>query len=192
MTALQSTVAGPGHNSRDELEEMLLEQRHAELWRRRDALEGLIIYAMSAVVDSPEAAGKLGDQIKQLGTFVKLAEEARKGEKKPYLDGCRQIDAFFGDLTSPIEAGIKSLKEVQAAWMKANDVTSKLRGDYGSVSTLRTDEIVIGFRRAGIDWPRLSDFFDDKQVLDALKKALECGLKVKGAEYGDRDTITTR
>lgn len=190
MTALQSP--GIGHNSRDELEEMLLETRQIELQHRRRQLEKGITKALAEIIDGPEAAGKLGDFIKQLGLFVKDAEEARKAEKKPYLDGCRQVDAYFGDLTSPIEAGIKALKDIQAAWMKANGVTSKLRGDYGSVSTLRTAEIVIGFRRADIDWPRLSDFFDDKQVLEALKRALECGLKVKGAEYGDRDTITTR
>jgi hypothetical protein len=103
---------GPGHNlgtitHPDALPELLLEQ-HGRLLERRDEL--LAGAERVPTVDSDEAAGKVGDFLKQLDGCRKNADATRVGEKEPYLSGGRAVDGFFKRIIEPLDKARKPVK----------------------------------------------------------------------------------
>tara|TARA_Y100000310_G_scaffold219805_1_gene221224 strand:+ start:1450 stop:2232 length:783 start_codon:yes stop_codon:yes gene_type:complete len=78
-----------------------LTEDHADLLKRRQEL----VDAQERVpaCDTPEAAAKIGDYIKQLSSCMKDADGRRVKEKEPYLEGGRRVDGFFKDVKESLE-----------------------------------------------------------------------------------------
>jgi hypothetical protein len=84
----------------DALRDRLLDL-NAALLRRRDEL--LMAGERVPNIDSDELAAKVSDFIKQVMAASKAAEGARIAEKEPYLQGGRETDGFFRQISDPLE-----------------------------------------------------------------------------------------
>ena len=98
------TEPGLGHNEApldaEPIKDRLTEE-HADLLTRRQEL----VDAEERVpeCDSPEAAAKIGDYIKQLSSCMKDSDGRRVKEKEPYLEGGRRVDGFFKDVKESLD-----------------------------------------------------------------------------------------
>ena len=99
-----------GHNQPPSDEEAFrseLASRHTGLLERRTELEQAAARAPLTIEDA-ETAGRAADFIKQLASHESAAEKARKGEKEPYLQRGKWVDAFF---KTAAVAGIAAIKK---------------------------------------------------------------------------------
>lgn len=109
---MPDTLATTGHNAppadaapvRDRLVD-----DYGQMLARKDELLAAIDRVPATVDDEP-TAGKVTDFIKQIAAAIKNANAARVSEKEPYLDGGRQVDGFFKNLTDPLEKGKKAVE----------------------------------------------------------------------------------
>lgn len=86
-----------GHNNPPSDEELLrqkLIQNNTQLFERAKELNSASQRVPKQVVNDA-IAGKLADFIKQVGVCSRALEEARKSEKKPFLDMGTAVDATF-------------------------------------------------------------------------------------------------
>lgn len=220
-----------------------LQDENRDLIKRRDDL--LAAAQRIPAIDSDDIAGRVADYIKQLTALHKAAETKRTGAKEPYLEGGRNIDGFFKQITDPVEktkgtvqkqltiylrekeeaerrarmeqerqareAAEKARKEAeekaralanekhladaidaekaaevaaadlvkaqQAADVKAAEL-SRTRGEYGSVTSLRTEWVFDSIDRATLDLEALRAYIPS----DGLEKAVHAFIRAGGRE----------
>lgn len=56
-----------------------------------------------AKIETEEDLGAASDLVKSARTIAKRADDMRKVEKQPFLDGGREVDGFFGAITTRLE-----------------------------------------------------------------------------------------
>jgi len=60
-----------------------------------------------AVIEDDATLGKFADTVKYIAKLEREVEDARKSEKEPYLQGGRDVDAFFAGCTGELTAAKK-------------------------------------------------------------------------------------
>lgn len=116
MTAAAAPI---GHNAAPDLPPVVarLTDEHADLTKRRDELLAAAA-RVPATIDSAALAANLTDFIKQIGAAVSKADATRKAEKEPFLEGGRQVDAFFKGVTDPLDRAKKAMTDRLTAWQR--------------------------------------------------------------------------
>ncbi len=94
-----------------------LAQDHAELMARRDELLAAFERTPETVGDE-EANKKFATLAKLLAALVKKTETTRVGEKEVYLEGGRQVDGWFKQITEPVKKAKTSLETRQTEWQR--------------------------------------------------------------------------
>ncbi len=94
-----------------------LAEDHADLISRRDDL----LDAASrtpATVDDEEMNKRFATLAKLLAALVKKTETERVGEKEFFLDGGRQVDGWFKQITDPVKKAKASIETRQTEWQR--------------------------------------------------------------------------
>lgn len=133
--------APKGHNHPPEslsVETRLNEDYESLTKRMRELVDGLD--NVPTKIEDEETAKRAADFAKQIGACIAQATEMHKEEKEPFLDGGRQVDAFFKrSIIEPLE---RVKDEVCARLtpyqLDEGDDEGRVRGDYGGLATLST------------------------------------------------------
>mgnify|MGYP000695831413 CR=1 FL=1 len=67
-------------------------------------------------INDGDTAAKMTDFIKRMNRFVTRVDGTRKEVKQPFLDGGREVDAFFNGISDRLSPPIKSAKQVLGAY----------------------------------------------------------------------------
>lgn len=101
MDTATAPVATIGHNNPPPLREILAE-RFAPLSREIEQLAERANEAPKEIANE-EQYGAVGDIAVEARKLTKSIDEKRKAEKEPYLQGGRDVDAFFGILLDRVK-----------------------------------------------------------------------------------------
>lgn len=99
--------------------------KHGRLIDRKEEL--LSGAARIPDITDDEISGRVADFIKQLTSFVKIADTTREAEKAPYLEGGRSVDGYFKSLTGPIEAAKKGALDKQTIYLRIKEAAERKR-----------------------------------------------------------------
>ena len=94
-----------------------LAENHAELVARRDELLAAAERTPETVEDD-EMNKRFATLAKLLAALVKKTETERVGEKEFYLEGGRQVDGWFRQITDPVKKAKVSLETRQTEWQR--------------------------------------------------------------------------
>jgi len=103
-----AAVASVGHNNPPSLREVLAEN-YASLSGEVEAIASKANDAPKKVA-SEEDLTAVGDIVKDVRQLTKRIDQARVSEKEPYLQGGRDVDAFFKVLTERLDRITKALE----------------------------------------------------------------------------------
>lgn len=106
-----------GHNSGNFVSPDDLASRHTALVERARELADAT-KRMPTEISDADMAGKLADFTKQLNACVKKIDDARKEEKQPFLDATRAVDAWFKQLSAPVEMGRDAAVSAQTRYLR--------------------------------------------------------------------------
>lgn len=158
-----------------------------EAFRKR-ADELLASYAaMPEEIDKASIAVKATDLAALMGACRLAVEGARVARKAPHLKAGRVIDDFFqGRLLDPMDEARDAIKDRLRSWL-LGAVNPEVRGDQGSLATLRSHWTYRKYDGAKIDLEVLRPYID---IDKALRAAIAAGLRdIDGADiYEDRHT----
>ena len=180
----------PGSNQAP-LAEVLAEET-AALAKRRDEL--LAAVGRTVDIGTPEYAGKVADLARMVGACIKAAEDAHKERKEPYLRDGRAVDAAYKrEIIEPLAEAKETLAASLAGYQHNNDI-EQVRGELGSVSTLREEwswEWTDRFNR--FDFSQLERYFSPDAVDKAIRAAIKDGLReLKGVRIYKTHDVTIR
>lgn len=117
MDTATAAVATIGHNNPPPLREILAE-KFAPTAREIDALAERANGAPREITNE-EQYGAVGDIAVQARKLSKSIDEKRKAEKEPYLQGGRDVDAFFGTLIDRVKRIADTLQQRADAYARA-------------------------------------------------------------------------
>lgn len=157
----------------EKLREFLFDE-HVDLMRRRDELLAAATRLPEAIVDE-ETAGKLADFIKALSAVAKTADEKRQWCKGPYWDVGKMIDGFFATITDPITAAQDAAELKLTEYQVARNIDGPVRGEYGSVATLRQGWTFADLDRTKIDLEILRPHLQPEAIERALRSFIRSG-----------------
>ncbi|HET98763.1 MAG TPA: hypothetical protein ENH89_00010 [Aurantimonas coralicida] len=120
MTDAALDTRGPGDNlappDANPLQDRLAED-HADLIARRDELLASAERTPATVGDE-EMNKRFATLAKLLAALVKKTETERVGEKEFFLDGGRQVDGWFKQITDPVKKVKASIETRQTEWQR--------------------------------------------------------------------------
>jgi hypothetical protein len=70
------------------------------------------------VCDDDETAKKLTDFVGQMGVCISRAKEGHRIEKEPFLRGGQNVDEFFRNIRTPLEAHKTLLEKLLGGWQQ--------------------------------------------------------------------------
>ncbi len=118
--------AGLGHNgppsplTPTEVREYLAENETAVTGRKDKLLAGVArFHEKHGTIDDDDTQAAAGDFVKQMQAHLKIIEEHRVEEKKPFLEGGRAVDTFFKALSDPLTSGLNTVRVKMTAYAKA-------------------------------------------------------------------------
>lgn len=95
---------------------------------RKRAAELLSAEARLPVIDSDEAAGKVGDYVKIVAAAIKTADSDREREKEPYLAGGRTVDGFYKkEIIDPLDALKRRVSAKITAYLREKEAAERAR-----------------------------------------------------------------
>lgn len=115
----------PAIPSPDIIREFLADE-NADLLRRRDDLLAAFERAPSEVNDD-EAAGKLGDFIKQIAAAITLAERRRVDSKEPAMAAAKAIDGFYSPVKDALTKAKTALTERVGVYLRKKEAEERRR-----------------------------------------------------------------
>ena len=105
-------IAGVGHNlPGDPLEALRLQltDRNGDLMARRDELLAGVAKVPEKIEDE-DMSSRVTDFTKQIKTARKLGKDRHGEDKKPHLEAGRAVDAFYKDITDPLDQAARTLE----------------------------------------------------------------------------------
>ena len=140
------STAGIGHNNPPlptpvELARYLGETESDLLKRRDELLAGVARFEKAfPVISDDEEQGKASDFHKMIGQAIKKARDRFMPAKKPWLDGGRQVDAFFKSITDPLEAAQKAVaRPMEAYALQQREIARKAREEAARIARDEAD-----------------------------------------------------
>lgn len=106
----------------DPLAERLAEQ-YGEITARADKL----LEAEDRIPDSltEDTVGRASDYARQLKACAKLADDARKAEKEPFLTAERTVDAWFGAISGRLKGATNRVEQRVGAFLRAKEAAER-------------------------------------------------------------------
>lgn len=125
----EAAAADIGHNEPPDPATILrdnLAEKHGDLAKRRDELLAAC-ERVPETIDSDDAAGRVGDFLKQLGAAAKASEAARVAEKEPHLAAGRVVDGFFKAITDPLTKAKKGIEARLTTYLRQKEAEERRR-----------------------------------------------------------------
>lgn len=162
-------LATIGHNSSVKT---ALEKSYTDIIRRSRELQAAIA-TIPARITSEDMQKKASDLAAMMMTCADQAERARVEEKRPFLDGERQVDQFFAAISEPLRAGRDLLRERGGAFLVQHSVAT-VRSDNGAAASVRMEWHGTVVDRNKLNARSLLPFLSD----DILQKAVNSWMRV--------------
>lgn len=148
-------------------------------------------------IEDHETAARAGDFMKQIGAFLKTAEEGRKKAKDPLTLSTKTVDFFFDILQAPINNARAIVQDRLTAYQKGqrgdDGQAPLIRGDHGSATSLtsRWDFEVEDIHAIPLE--TLRPHFTPDAINRAIRQFIgNEGRALKGVRILEKQTAVTR
>jgi hypothetical protein len=93
-------------------------------------------------IKDDDEQGKVGDLVKMLAAAIKRSEGARSNEKEPHLQAGREVDAFFKQISDPLDMAKRGLESRVGVYLRAKaDAERKRREDEARARQAEADRL---------------------------------------------------
>lgn len=182
-SAFDTDPIGVGHNQGPALEmppiTAALAKAYADMALRAEQLTGSAGRAPKITTDDIQA--NVATLAGQMHALIARLEVTRAKEKKPFLDGGRQVDTWFNDLSGTVEDARSKLVKASAVYLKSKEPPPSavvqtsapervtVRSDAGASVSLTAAWGISAIDMATVDLNSLRDFIDSEAVAKAMR-----------------------
>lgn len=151
-----------------------LKEQHAHLIERRNQL----LAAADRVpleITTEETAQRVADFVKQMAALMKAVEDERVAAKAPILDAGRIVDAFFRNITATLVLEKADIENRLTDYQLRRNVEGKIRGEFGSVASIKENWTFSDLDPAIIDLEQLRPHIAIEAIQQAVRRFVRAG-----------------